>query len=471
MGSTAVTQSRTQSGPDKAGRRGVSGVTLTVTSLALFSMFFGAGNLIFPPMLAVEAGDNFWPAILGFLGTGALLPVLAVIAIALSGANVRDLAQRAGSVFGLLFPILAYLSIGAFYALPRTGAVSMETAITPLFGVSGTAATGVFSVIFFGVALALSWNPTRIMDTMGKFLVPALVVLLVVMIVVSLTRWDAAPAAPAEQYAEGAFTAGLLEGYLTMDSIAALAFAIVVISNLKNKGFDGPSLVGGTVKAGVGAGVMLALIYLGLGGIGRVIPNGAGYENGAGLLADASNLTMGTAGQIVFSLIVLLACLTTATGLITATSEYFSEQFGGSYRMWAIIFTVWSMIFATQGLSFIMTIAAPVIGFLYPPAIALIFVILIEPAFRSKTRFTWALILPVWVAVVWSLIETFIGLGWGASALEPLVAWAPLQAAGLGWLLPVVVAFVIGLVIDFANPKPAMIPGTNETEAGEVLAA
>ena len=139
--------------------------------------------------------------------------------------------------------------------------------------------------------------------------------------------------------------------------------------------------------------------------------------------------------------------------------------------MWAIIFTVWSMIFATQGLSFIMTIAAPVIGFLYPPAIALIFVILIEPAFRSKTRFTWALILPVWVAVVWSLIETFIGLGWGASALEPLVAWAPLQAAGLGWLLPVVVAFIIGLVIDFANPKPAMIPGTNESVAGEVIAA
>ena len=106
-----------------------SGSTILITSLALFSMFFGAGNLIFPPMLAVQAGDNFWPAILGFLGTGALLPVLAVVAIALSGANVRDLAQRAGTIFGVLFPILAYLSIGAFYALPRTGAVSMELSL------------------------------------------------------------------------------------------------------------------------------------------------------------------------------------------------------------------------------------------------------------------------------------------------------------------------------------------------------
>lgn len=464
MGSTAVSQARN-------GARKGGGATLVVTSLALFSMFFGAGNLIFPPMLAVQAGDNFWPAILGFLGTGALLPVLAVIAIALSGANVRDLAQRAGTVFGLIFPILAYLSIGAFYALPRTGAVSMETAITPLLGVEGTVATGVFSVIFFGVALALSWNPTRIMDTLGKFLVPALVVLLVVMIIVSLTQWNAAPKTPAEPYDQGAFTSGLLEGYLTMDSIAALAFAIVVISTLRSKGYQERELVNGTIVAGLGAGAMLALIYLGLGGIGRVIPGGEGYENGAGLLADASNLTMGTAGQVVFSLVVLLACLTTAVGLITATAEYFSEQFVGSYRTWAIIFAVWSMIFATQGLSFIMTIAAPVIGFLYPPAIALIFVILIEPAFRSKTRFTWALVLPVWVAVVWSLIETIIGLGWAADALTPVVSWAPLQADGLGWVIPVVVAFIIGLVIDFMNPKAPMVPGTNETVEGEVITA
>lgn len=464
MGSTAVRAA------DTRGTSG-NGMTIAITSLALFSMFFGAGNLIFPPMLAVEAGDNFWPAILGFLGTGALLPVLAVIAIAMAGANVRDLAQRAGTVFGVIFPILAYLSIGAFYALPRTGAVSMETAISPLFGVEGTAAYAIYNIIFFGVALALSWNPIRIMDTLGRFLVPALVVLLIVMIAVSLTRWDAEPSAPSEAYTDGAFTTGLLEGYLTMDSIAALAFAIVVISTLQNKGYQGRQLVNSTIIAGVGAGLMLALIYLGLAGVGRVLPNGAEFENGAGLLASAANQTMGMAGQIIFSLVVILACLTTAVGLITATSEYFSEQFAGPYRMWAVIFTVWSMIFATQGLSFIMTIAAPVIGFLYPPAIALILVTLIEPAFRSRTRFTWALILPVWTAVIYSLIETFINLGWAANALEPIVSWTPLFGAGLGWVVPVAVTFIVGLVIDFMNPKPAMVIGTNETVDGEVLTA
>lgn len=465
MGSTAVN--------GKSGARS-SGSTsaIVVTALALFSMFFGAGNLIFPPMIAVQSGDNFWPAIFGFLGTGALLPLLAVIAIALSGANVRDLAQRAGSIFGVLFPVLAYLSIGAFYALPRTGAVSMETAITPLLGFEGLFASAVFNIVFFGIALALSWNPNTIMEKLGKFLTPALLILLVVMIVVALTKWNAAPAEPSADFAELPFTQGLLEGYLTMDSIAALAFSIVVISSLRYRGFtEGKTLVRGTIYAGAGAGILLALIYLGLGTVGRVIPNPAQYDNGAALLSDASNLTLGTVGQAVFALIVLLACMTTAVGLITATAEYFSEQFAGSYKTWAVIFAVMSTVIATQGLEFVMAIAAPVISFLYPPAIALIFVTLVEPAFRSRTRFTWAFFLPIWVAVVWSAVETFISVGWGAQALTPLVSWAPLQEAGLGWVLPTAVAFLIGLAVDFARPKAPLKLGTVETVHGENITA
>ena len=145
MGSTAVS---TADGQPQHKR---STSAIVVTALALFSMFFGAGNLIFPPMLAVQAGDNFWPALFGFLATGSLLPMLAVVAIALSGSNLRDLAQRAGTAFGVVFPVLAYLSIGAFYALPRTGAVSFETAMTPLFGFDSLFASGVFNVVFLSL--------------------------------------------------------------------------------------------------------------------------------------------------------------------------------------------------------------------------------------------------------------------------------------------------------------------------------
>lgn len=441
--------------PTTANKSGFA--TIVATALMLFSMFFGAGNLIFPPMIGVEAGTSFLPAILGFLGTGVLLPVLAVIAISLSGNNVRDLARRGGVIFGICFPILAYLSIGAFYALPRTGAVSFETAITPLTGWDSLLASAVFNILFFGVALALSWNPNKIVDTLGRFLTPILAILLAILITLSVATMNGQPADPTEKFETAPFATGLLEGYLTMDSIAALAFSIVVISTLRYKGVpEGAPLVKGTILAGLGAGLLLAAIYLGLGVIGQVIEDGSQYENGAPLLADAALQTMGQPGQIVFALIVLLACLTTAVGLITSTSEFFNTIFPGvSYKAWAIIFTVASILMATQGLNTVMTVAAPVITFLYPPAITLIFVALIEPLFRKNVYFYWAYRLPIWVAVIWSAITVFISLGWGADLLTPIVGWAPMQDLSLGWVLPVVVAFVIGLVVDFMQKREA----------------
>lgn len=462
--STAVSSTGNGSGKSS------SNSAILFTALALFSMFFGAGNLIFPPMLAVQAGDNFWPAILGFLTTGALLPVLAVVAIALSGSNVRDLAQRAGTIFGVVFPILAYLSIGAFYALPRTGAVSFEVAVTPLFGWDSTFSAALFNIVFFGIALALSWNPTRITDTLGKFLTPALVVLLVIMISMALFTMTNQHYEPSETYATNPYPSGVLEGYLTMDSIAALAFSIVVISSLRNKGFaEGKPLVRSTIYAGIGASILLALIYLGLGLIGRAMPDALQYDSGAPLLADAALQLMGRPGQTVFALIVVLACMTTAIGLITSTAEYFSGQFAGSYGTWAIVFAVASAIMATQGLDFVISIAGPVVGFLYPPAIALIFVTLIEPLFSRRTRLRWGFILPIWVAVIWSLISTFVSLGWGADALSPLVDWSPMQSNDLGWLLPTAIAFIVGVIIDFAKPHAPLEIGTQRTVEGESL--
>ncbi|GAB3082104.1 branched-chain amino acid transport system II carrier protein [Corynebacterium aquatimens] len=458
--STAVTPS---SGADtNAGSgtsKGAPKSAIIFTSLALFSMFFGAGNLIFPPMLAVQSGENFWPAILGFLTTGALLPVLAVVAIALSGANVRDLAQRAGTFFGIIFPILAYLSIGAFYALPRTSAVSFDVAMTPVFGWDGTMERALFNLVFFGIALALSWNPTTITDTLGKFLTPALVLLLIIMIGTALFTMTNQGYTANETYATNAYAAGVLEGYLTMDSIAALAFSIVVISSLRHKGVgEGKPIVRGTMIAGLGAGIMLALMYIGLGIIGRSMPDATTYDSGAPLLADAALTMMNKPGQIIFALVVLLACMTTAVGLITATAEYFSEQFFGSYRVWAIIFAVASAVMATQGLEFVMMVAAPVIVFIYPPAIALVALTLIEPLFRSRTRLRWGFFVPIWVAVIWSAIATPISLAgdykifeW-STALAPIVDWAPLHEQSLGWILPTFIAFLVGLVIDLLNP-------------------
>lgn len=437
-------------------------LTILVTAFMLFSMFFGAGNLIFPPMLGVEAGTNFTPAMIGFLGTGVLLPVLGIIAIAISGDNLRDLASRGGRIFGLVFPIIAYLSIGAFYALPRTGAVSYETAIQPLTGWDSLLASGAFNLIFFGVALGLAWNPSAIVNNLGKFLTPILLVLLFLLVVIAVATFDGTPLTPGEKYADAPFAAGLLEGYLTMDSIASLAFGIIVISALKNSALPaGKPLVRGTILAGLGAGLMLGVVYVALGFIGQIIPDPGQYDNGAGLLADAANLAMGYPGQIIFGLIVLLACLTTAVGLIAATSEFFHLLVPSiSYKAWAIGFSLLSFALATQGLSTVLAVAAPVIGFIYPPAIALIFVTLIQPLLYRKVNLFWTFRVSIWVAVLWSALVTLNDLGWGSSVIEPLISWSPMHDLSLGWVLPTVVGFIVGLLIDVAKPTdPALSRG------------
>lgn len=402
-----------------------------VTSLMLFSMFFGAGNLIFPPMLGQESGTSYLPAILGFLSTGVLLPVLAIIAVVVSGNDVKDMASRGGKIFGIVFPVVAYLSIGAFYALPRTGAVSYSTAV----GVENTTYSAAFNFVFFAVALALAWNPNGVANKLGKWLTPILLALIVLLVGLSITMLNGTPGEPSGAYVEQAAGAGLLEGYMTMDSIAALAFGIVVISAFKYQKVT--KVRTATVLSALIAGVLLAAVYLGLGAIGQVI--GGGYADGTDILNQAAFFTMGAPGRIVFAVIVVLACLTTAVGLISATSEFFNSLLPGiKYHVWAVVFAVVSFVVATMGLDTVLAIAAPVIGFIYPAAITLVALTLIEPLLF---RFKWAFLLGIWTSVVWALFMA-------VPALVSYVQWAPLHDMSLGWVVPVAVASVIGMVID-----------------------
>lgn len=447
-------------------------LTIVIASLMLFSMFFGAGNLIFPPMVGVSSGTNFWPAIIGFLLAGVILPVLAVVAVSISGRSVRDLATNGGAWFGVIFSVAAYLAIGAFYALPRTGAVSMETAITPLLGWSGTAANGIFNVIFFGISLILSWRPNSIIDTLGRFLTPALVALLALLISLAAFSNPRVPGAPTEDYATAPMVKGLFEGYNTMDAIAGLAFGIVIISTLRSKGFKpGKQVINGTITSGIIAGLLLAGIYLGLGYIAQTMPNGQSYRSGATLLADSANMTMGTVGQAVFSAIVILACLTTSVGLITSTSEFFSLLVPKvNYHAWAILFTLTSTFLAFLGLETVLSVAVVFITFLYPPAITLIALTLLQSASAKSVRFYWAYRLGLWTSVVWSAISVISDQDWGSSALEPVLSLSPGQSLALGWVTPTVVAFIIGLVIDFTtragdkHPQPSAQKVVLETE-------
>lgn len=269
----------TQTVNDDSAGRSSSTAVLIATSLTLFSMFFGAGNLIFPPIMGASAGTNFSPAMIGFLIGGVALPAVSIITIALSGTDMRDLVSRAGKSFGIVFSVMVYLSIGAFYALPRTGAVSFSTAVAPLIGTKSLTASIIFSFIFFGIAFYLCWNPGTIIDNLGKILTPVLLGLLVLLVFLCLASLPASHDAPTGEYSSTPLAAGLLEGYMTMDSIAALAFGIIVVTSLRHTGGGiGAKVVRRTSTAAIIAGFLLAVVYVGLGLIGHVIPNGQSYS-------------------------------------------------------------------------------------------------------------------------------------------------------------------------------------------------
>lgn len=427
--------------------------SIFAVGLMLFSMFFGAGNLIFPPMLGIESGENFTPAIIGFILTGVLLPTITIIAVAISGAGVRQLASRAGAAFGLVFSIAAYLSIGSFYAMPRAAAIGYELGIESTFGLSGQMWRLVTTTIFFAVAFAIVLFPGKVADTLGKYLTPLLLALIAILAVLGFMKLNGEPAAATGEYANSPLTAGILEGYFTMDSIAAMAFAIIVVSSFNSHGVkERKTVVKYSSISAVLAGFFLLIVYLALGVMGTKMPDKGQYSDGAAVLSQASKLSLGTAGDMVFSGVVLLACLTTAVGLIAASASFFHELVPAiSYRWWSVVFTLIGFTVANLGLEKILSFSGPIIGLIYPPAIALIAVTFTQLAVRGRPiPLTYRA--AVAVALVFSIIDLLSDLlGEAMDGITGALSVIPLYPEGLGWVLPTIIVGAIALVVDLSR--------------------
>ncbi|RRQ08077.1 branched-chain amino acid transport system II carrier protein [Corynebacterium bovis] len=435
---------------------------VVAVGLMLFSMFFGAGNLIFPSMLGAEAGPDLIPAITGFVITGVLLPVVAVIAVAISGSGVLDLASRAGRVFGVVFSVVAYLSIGSLYAMPRAASTAYTLSVETTLDLHGEWPRLLFSLVFFGVSLALVLVPGTVADSLGKYLTPALLVLIAVLVVVGFTRLHDPAVASSAKYADSPLVTGVLEGYFTMDSVAALAFAIVVVTSFGARGVtDHRTVVRATAVSTLIAGACLLLVYVSLAVLGTKMPDKTSFSDGAELLSRASELTLGDAGAWVFAAVVLLACLTTAVGLITASASFFHELLPRlSYRAWCVVFTVTGLAVANLGLQRILAVSGPVIGFIYPVAITLILLTVFHMTVGTL-RIPVTYRAAVTVAVLFSLLDLGRSLG------GLVIGWIPLFADGLGWLVPTLVAGAVGYAVDRRRSlhDEALVGGDVEVKA------
>lgn len=419
--------------------------SLLLVGLTLFSMFFGAGNLIFPPGIAAQAGTATWPAFVGLAISAVGLPVLGVVAVARSG-GLDQLCSRVHPLFSRAFTIAAYLAIGPCLAIPRTATTSFEMAVPPFAGPDAPLSLFrlIYSLVFFAAALLIALRPEKLTDRLGKVLCPVLVVLIVVTFAGCLVNPLSGYGPAAGDYVTHPVVKGFLEGYQTMDTIAALAFGIVIAVNIQARGVtEEGAVVRGTIRSGVIAGLMLLIVYAMLAHIGALsggaIPN---PTDGAAALTNVVGLLFGPLGNALLAAIFLIACFNVCVGLITSCGEFFHKLFPQlSYKGWAVLFAVVSMVISNAGLAQIISVSAPVLGVLYPMAIVLIALSFFQRWLEGRR-----LVYPVAILFtgVASLLYALLGAGLPLTFLDAV----PLASIGLGWMIPAAAGVLLGLLLS-----------------------
>lgn len=413
--------------------------------LMLFALFFGAGNLIFPPFLGQEAGTSYFPAIIGFVITGVGLPVLGIIAVSLAGQSFQGIAERVNKPFAFFFMVILYAAIGPFFGIPRAANVSYEMGIVPLLPESGTGTSlFLFSILFFGIVFLLSLNPNKLVTSIGYIITPALLASIVLLVAGAYASgFMSGGGPPSAEYEAQAVGRGFVEGYLTMDTIAALAFGLIVVNTLKEKGaLDRREIRRSAASAGIIAGIGLAAVYIAIGWLGVHSGPRMIMENGSEILTYSAGESFGFTGTILLGLIVTLACLTTCIGLVTACSQYFQRYLPFlSYPALAFLLTALSFLVGNLGLNTIISLSVPLLVAIYPLAIVLILLSLLnEKITLHRSHYIGAVAGTILVSAYDGLKETGLVPLDGAGFYSLL----PFFELNLGWILPALAGFIIG---------------------------
>ena len=422
-----------------------------VIGLMLFALFLGAGNIIFPPLLGQMAGNELIAAMTGFLIAGVGLPLVAVLAIANAGGGLQSIAGRVSPWFGVIFTMIVYMAIGPLFGIPRTATVSYEIGVVPFL--PGSIADSqwpllVFTIIFFALTVALALNPAKLVDRVGKVLTPVLFIVIGALAIKSILTPMGEIGQAQGDYQGNAFFRSFIEGYLTMDVIAALVFGIVVINALKAEGVtESRAVMKAMIVAGVIAAVGLALVYIALSYVGATSPEAIGLqENGGAILALVSTALFGSSGTAILAATIILACITTAIGLVSACAQYFELAFPRyTYKTYVFLFAGFSTVISNVGLTQLISISVPILLMIYPLAIVLMLLSFIDKSFdRQPIVYILALLATAFVSV----FDGLRGAGIDVVPVTKLLAHLPLHEQQIGWLVPAIVGTLIGVVVS-----------------------
>ncbi|MBW8199048.1 branched-chain amino acid transport system II carrier protein [Flagellimonas abyssi] len=410
--------------------------SLTVTAFALFSLFFGAGNLVLPPLLGFKSGDLWWLVALGFCISGALVPILGIVAHSKLQGTLFDFAKKVSPSFSVVYCYLIY-AIAIALPSPRTASVTHEMAIQPFWGSSSL----LTSLIYFMLVFVFATNRTKVLDALGKILTPGILIILLVIIMTAIFTldFDFVPSHMSQP-----FSSGILEGYQTFDAIGAVVVgAVIIISvNIKEKAASYEEKRRLIRRAGLWAGAGLFLVYGGLILTGALFGNSFDNEiTRTALLRGISTKTLGETANLLLSILVSLACFTTAVGIVTGTSDFIKGRFNDSlwaYRITAFIGCVLGVLIGQFDVGYIITVAVPALMFIYPITIILILLNVAPEKYASEKVFRWV----VGTTILFSIPDFLGSIGLGEH-ISRYVDWIPLGQHQMGWVLPALVVFIV----------------------------
>ena len=408
---------------------------IIILGFALFAMFFGSGNLIFPPFLGRLVGEQYLVACIGFIAMGVGLPLLGVMATAKADGQFHLVAERVGKVFSIVLMTALILAIGPFLAIPRTAATTFEMSIRPFLP---NLSPVIVIALYFCLTLFFVFKPGKVIDVIGKFLTPALLVILAIIIIKGIFI----PIGPlTENTIEHVFTTSLIEGYQTMDALAAVCFGGLIVSNLKQKGYsDTSSIIKATLKSSLIALVGLGLIYGGLIFVGAHTSTLVGEYEKTALVIEITRQILGEMGAVFLALAVGLACLTTSIGLTTTGANYFSNLSKGrlSYNLVAVLISLLSFAIALLGVDNIVGLTVPVLKILYPMIIVLVIFTLAGKVVDDDRIYR----ITTYVTLIVSILDV-LGQSFKIEFLQNIISYLPFAAYDFSWLIPAVVALIL----------------------------
>ena len=406
-----------------------------IAGFALFSLFFGAGNLILPPTLGAKSGEDWWIVVLGFVLTAVTIPIFAIFAHAKLQGTLYDFGKKVSPIFSTFYCMLIY-AIAIAIPSPRTAAVTHEMAIQPFFEITPL----LTSIIYFVLVFVFAVNRNKIISLIGKFLTP--IIVLILLIIIGIAVFTSSGTVNPSTF-KTPFVDGILEGYQTFDAIGGVVVGAVIIISLNLKGNDSfearKELI---TKAGIIAGSGLLLIYGGLILSGSLF-SATFLENASRteVLSSLSTQTLGNLGATFLSVLVALACFTTAVGIVTGTADYIKgicKDSKTAYVITAAIASVIGIIVGSYQVDFIITLAVPALMFLYPITIVLILLNIVPDKYATKLVFRGVVL----ITFIFSITD-FLGFIIPRENLTGIKSMIPLAEKSLGWVLPALLFFVL----------------------------